>query len=193
MSPDEANIPAFGEDSPAKARYLVAQDDGEWERASEWAHAKRNPYLREAAQLEPDILKVLELARRSKRVAGYSRVARYAQLKSLVEDLVGYHARQPTLTGTEHYDAAILALGALLRADCADDPDLPVESREDGVDTILGTRPILRRTTPSPVSTQELKEQWDDWNAQDTAQRDADLAWLAALSITPDPVLMRDV
>jgi hypothetical protein len=168
-------------------------DGGEWECATAWAHAKQNPYLREAAQLEPDIMKVLELARRSKRVVGYSRVARYVQLKPLVENLVGYNARQPTLSGTEHYDAAILALGALLRADCADDPDVPVESEEDGVEVILATRPILRRTTPIPVSTQELEGQWDELRAQDVAQRDADLAWLSALSITPDAVLVLDV
>jgi hypothetical protein len=170
----------------------MTQDAGEWECATAWAHAKQNPYLREAAQLEPDLMKVLELARRSKRVVGYSRVARYAQLKTLVEDLVGYNARQPTLSGTEHYDAAVLALGALLRADCADDPDLPVESGEDGVEAILETRPVLLRTTSTPVSTQELEEQWDEVKALDAAQRDADLAWLAALSITPDPVLTVD-
>jgi hypothetical protein len=64
----------------------------EWDWRAVWRKRSQDPYLREAVVLEPDLLKVIELARRSRWVRSYHRLRRYYDLKVLIEVLVGWEA-----------------------------------------------------------------------------------------------------
>lgn len=162
-----------------------------WECAKDWARAARDPLLAEAVRLEPDLLKVLELARRSRRIPGYNRIRRYYDLKPLGGLYVGDDALLDVLGTPSHFDAMIQAISALLPADRSDDSDLLLERGDDGVQAILATRPILP-TPPRPkfMSADYLFEHEDEFEAEARARRASDRAWIRALQITPDPVLM---
>ncbi len=156
----------------------------EWERAEEWARVSRDRHLAEAVRLDPDLLKMLELARRSRRIPGYSWRRRRSMLKPLISLYVGDTARLDALATSDHYDSATRAMDALLPLDRMDDETLLYEHTNDGVRAILLTRPNPRFPERGEYD-DEHPARWGDKRAQQMADR----AWIAALPITPDPVL----
>jgi hypothetical protein len=171
---------------------LVAEEQ---ERMACWQRDSASKYLREAVAREPDLLKVLELARRSQRVQGYNRVRRYYDFKELIESLVGWECRLDELKTTEHFDAVMRAMSQMLPGDRGDNADLRVYPGEDEVQRILATRPVLPTDQPGEprfrfISDKELQDPNSEVNKQFEAQAQSDLAWLAALEVTPHPMLM---
>src|SRR5690242_851547 len=89
-------------DSPGSdgAKASIRRDSDE-----AWQSLLCRPLLQEEATLEPDLVKVLQLARNSPQVRGYSRLRRYDHLKYLASLFVGDYARRDELATHEHYDA----------------------------------------------------------------------------------------
>lgn len=163
----------------------------EQERLVTWQRNAQNKFLREAVVLEPDLLKVFKLARRSKRVRGYDRIRRYYDLKDLIALLVGYEGQRIELRTTQHFDAVMVAMESLLPEDLADNPNLQVAPGEDEVEPILATRP-QPSTMPgrSPIITaEELMDPNSEVNQRLEAQAEAERVWLRALTLSPDPVI----
>jgi hypothetical protein len=162
----------------------------EQERIAGWQRDSQSEYLREAVALEPDLLKIFELARRSQRVEGYHRIRRYYDLKRFVTLLVGFDGRQEDLATTTHFDAVRRAMVNMLPGDRGDNPDLRIYPGEDEVQNILATRPVLAREPGfKSYTAAEVLDPNSEINKKEEAQAQSDLAWLAGLHITVHPML----
>jgi hypothetical protein len=82
------------------------------------------------------------------------------------------------------------AMAEMPPPDRGDDPELRLERGDDSVEQILTTRPVLaRKAPPFRFYTVEELEHDTELAAEIANQTRSDLEWLAALQITPDPLL----
>jgi hypothetical protein len=91
-----------------------------WTKKMAIERAEKNILLQEILKSEPDLISIIDEAKKQKKAKGYNRIKKYIELRNKAIPLVGWKASNEQIRTSEHYDAVIRTIDDLLPPDDVD-------------------------------------------------------------------------